>query len=52
LPDLDFQPFYELLSPFRKDVSDLPIPHPAKSSFFGIREKPCAGTVMTPEGGL
>jgi hypothetical protein len=46
LPDVDFQPFYEMLSQFQKDVSDLPIPHPAKSSFFGIREKPCAGTVM------
>jgi len=51
LPDVDFQPFYESLSPFQGDVSALPIPHPAKSSFFGIREKPCAGTVMTPEGG-
>jgi hypothetical protein len=51
LPDLDFQPFYEKLSSFRGNVSDLPIPHPARASFFGIREKPCAGTVMTPGGG-
>jgi hypothetical protein len=51
LPDVDFQPFYEQLSQFRGDVSDLPIPHPAKSSFFGIREKPCAGTVMATGGG-
>jgi hypothetical protein len=45
LPDVDFQPFYELSS-FRGDISGLPIPHPAKSSFFGIREKPCAGSVL------
>ena len=51
LPDVDFQPFYERLSAFRGDVSSLPIPHPARASFFGIREKPCAGTVMVAEGG-
>ena len=51
LPDVDFQPFYESLSAFQGDVSGLPIPHPARASFFGIREKPCAGTVMTPQGG-
>jgi hypothetical protein len=50
-PDVDFQPFYESLSPFTGDLSVLPIPHPARTSFFGIREKPCAGTVMEPQGG-
>ena len=48
IPDVDFQPFYELLS--LADVNDwkyLPIPHPARSAFFGIREKPCAGTAMS-----
>jgi hypothetical protein len=51
LPDVDFQPFYESLSAYKGDVSSLPIPHPARASFFGIREKPCAGTVMVAEGG-
>jgi hypothetical protein len=47
LPDMDFQPFYELLSDFNPElVHELPIPHPARTTFFGIREKPCAGTLM------
>jgi len=50
LPDLDFQPFYEFLSDQPGDVALLPIPHPGRLSFFGIRENPCAGTAMTAEG--
>lgn len=50
LPDMDFQPFYEKLSKNPGDVADLPIPHPGALSFFGIREKPCAGTVMVQGG--
>ena len=51
LPDMDFQPFYEQLSKLPGNVAELPIPHPGRSSFFGIREKPCAGTVMLAQGG-
>lgn len=50
LPDMDFQPFYEFLSRPPVDVAQLPIPHPGRLSFFGIRENPCAGTVMTAQG--
>lgn len=46
LPDMDFQPFYEQLSADHGDISELPVPHPGRFSFFGIREKPCAGTEM------
>lgn len=48
IPDLDFQPFYELLSQARpNDWENLPIPHPVRTSFFGPTEKPCAGTQMS-----
>ncbi|HVF59147.1 MAG TPA: hypothetical protein VNJ70_04975 [Thermoanaerobaculia bacterium] len=47
LPDMDFQAFYEKLSPVDpKKLPDLPVPYPARKAFFGIREKPCAGAVM------
>lgn len=50
LPDLDFQPFYENLSQFEEDdirkLSQLPIPHPARHSLFGVVEKPCSGSGM------
>lgn len=52
LPDMDFQPFYADLSHQPGDVAQLPIPHPGRLSFFGIRENPCAGTVMTAQGGI
>jgi len=52
-PDMDFQPFYEMLSEFDpREVFRLPIPHPARKMFFGIREKPCAGTLMDGQGGI
>ncbi|HEX4953704.1 MAG TPA: hypothetical protein VF017_09965 [Thermoanaerobaculia bacterium] len=49
LPDMDFQAFYEKLSEERDKVvlGELPVPHPAPESFFGIRDKPCAGAVMS-----
>lgn len=52
-PDMDFQAFYEKLSsvdPSR--VASLPVPHPARKSFFGVYEKPCAGSwgLMPEEG--
>jgi hypothetical protein len=50
LPDMDFQPFYELLSQTRKGIDTLPIPYPHKESFFGVVEKPCAGTGMAGTG--
>jgi hypothetical protein len=51
LPDMDFQPFYEFLSSTRHEVAMLPIPYPSKESFFGVVEKPCAGTGMKGQGG-
>jgi hypothetical protein len=51
LPDMDFQPFYELSQACEDDIPGLPIPNPDKSTFFGIREKPCAGTLMDGTGG-
>jgi hypothetical protein len=54
LPDLDFQPFYGLSrvkDDFRK-IAGLPIPNPGPETFFGIREKPCAGGVMDEKGGV
>jgi hypothetical protein len=50
LPDMDFQPFYELLSQTDIDIDLLPIPYPHKESFFGVVEKPCAGTGMAGTG--
>jgi hypothetical protein len=50
LPDMDFQPLYELLSQTRKGIDALPIPYPHKESFFGVVEKPCAGTGMAGSG--
>lgn len=47
IPDVDFQPFYEQLSLAKDNWEKLPIPHPARFAFFGIREKPCAGTAMS-----
>lgn len=46
LPDMDFQPFYELSQVSEDEIPSLPIPNPGRTTFFGIREKPCAGTVM------
>jgi hypothetical protein len=48
LPDIDFQPFYELLSRARlTDIPHLPIPYPDRESFFGVVEKPCAGSGLS-----
>ena len=46
LPDLDFQAFYEKLSLAKKKIYKLPVPHPSQNFFFGITEKPCAGSGM------
>lgn len=47
LPDMDFQPFYELLSQAEETHwPHLPIPHPARHSLFGVVEKPCSGAGM------
>jgi len=47
LPDMDFQPFYELLSGADLNIiPNLPIPYPNRESFFGVVEKPCAGSGM------
>jgi hypothetical protein len=46
LPDLDFQPFYELSQADPLDFSKLPIPHAARHSLFGVVEKPCTGGGM------
>jgi hypothetical protein len=55
LPDVDFQPFYEQVSELYDQNegvwSQLPVPHLARSAFFGPVEKPCAGTSMLGEGG-
>ena len=45
LPDIDFQPFYEM-SDRRLDIEKLPVPFPHPDSFFGVVEKPCAGSGM------
>ena len=47
LPDMDFQPFYQYLSRTKRPVEDLPVPFPHQDSFFGVVEKPCAGSGMT-----
>jgi hypothetical protein len=56
LPDMDFQPLYEQLSqvqdPKSEIIPQLPVPHPAKDTFFGIREKPCAGGSMLGQEGV
>jgi hypothetical protein len=54
LPDMDFQPFYELclgLDPDPDRIAGLPVPNPGAQTFFGIREKPCAGSVLDESGG-
>jgi hypothetical protein len=53
LPDFDFQPFYELSQISEDKIPHLPIPNPGRETFFGLREKPCAGGVMdtTTAGG-
>jgi len=52
LPDMDFQPFYELLSEAAQELLPcLPIPNPGTRSFFGAVEKPCAGGGMQGQGG-
>jgi hypothetical protein len=50
LPDMDFQPLYEILSRTEKKAFSLPIPYPHKDSFFGVVEKPCAGGGMKGQG--
>lgn len=56
LPDMDFQPFYELsLGPDQPEpdrIASLPVPNPGNQTFFGIREKPCAGGVLDEKGGI
>lgn len=51
LPDFDFQPFYELSQTSQNKIPDLPIPNPGRKTFFGLREKPCAGGVMDATAG-
>lgn len=46
LPDMDFQAFYEKLVP-DFEFREYPVPHPSRQSFFGVIEKPCAGTSLT-----
>jgi hypothetical protein len=51
LPDMDFQAFYRQLSRAVRPIKDLPVPHPSLTYFFGVTEKPCAGTQMRAEEG-